>query len=261
MLDVFPVHSEGGIAQDFLFSSMLNPLAKKLLRPQPARMKFMALWLCLAVAFVNRGTAQDDNANYPPPVSRENQVALFNGKDFTGFTFCMKDNADPFKTWSVTNGVIHCTGKPTGYIRTTQSYSNYFLTVEWRFLKVAPKADNTGILVNMQLPDKVWPQCVQVQGKHDRQGDLFLMEGAESKEHKGMDKNTPVAFRGQSRENPVGEWNKAETICIHNKVESFINGYFVNEVTECTLNDGFIGIQSEGGDIEIRSIYFSPLKY
>jgi hypothetical protein len=87
------------------------------------------------------------------------------------------------------------------------------------------------------------------------------MEGAESKEHKGMDKNTPVAFRGQSRENPVGEWNKAETICIHNKVESFINGYSVNEVTECTLNDGFIGIQSEGGDIEIRSIYFSPLKY
>ena len=224
-------------------------------------MKFIVLGLCLTVAFVNRGLAQDDAQNYPPPSSRDTEVALFNGKDFTGFTFCMKDDADPLQTWSVTNGVIHCTGKPIGYLRTTQCYSNYFLTVEWRFIKIAPKEDNTGVLVHMQLPDKVWPQCIQVQGKHDRQGDLFLMEGAESKEHKGMNKNTPVPMRGASMEKPVGEWNTAETVCIHNKVESFINGKFMNEVTECTLDGGFIGIQSEGGDIEIRSIYYAPLKY
>jgi hypothetical protein len=205
--------------------------------------------------------AQDGDAVYPLPQSRAMSVALFNGKDFSGWTFCMKDNADPLKTWSVTNGVIHCTGKPIGYLRTTQSYSNYFLTVEWRFVKIAPKADNTGVLVHIQPPDQVWPRCIQVQGKHDRQGDLFCMEGAEAKEHKGMDKNTPVPMRGASQENPVGEWNKAETICIRNQVESFINGQFVNEISECTATNGFIGIQSEGGDIEIRAIYFSPLKY
>jgi hypothetical protein len=224
-------------------------------------MKFLALCVCVVAAWVNRGAAQDDVSQSPPRPSRENQVALFNGRDFSGFTFCMKDGADPLQTWSVSNGVIHCTGKPIGYLRTTQSYSNYFLTVEWRFLKIAPKADNTGILVHMQVPDQVWPRCIQVQGKHDRQGDLFLMEGAESKEHQGMDKNTPIPLRGSSREKPVGEWNLAETICIHNKVESFINGYFVNETMECTLDDGFIGIQSEGGDIEIRTISFCPLKY
>jgi hypothetical protein len=224
-------------------------------------MKFIALWFCMAAAGVSRGMAQEDVPSYPPPSSREIQVALFNGRDLSGFTFCMKNGADPLQTWSVTNGVIHCTGKPAGYLRTTQSYSNYFLTVEWRFRKIAPQADNTGILVHMQLPDKVWPQCVQVQGKHDRLGDLFLMAGAESKEHQGLDKNTPIPFRGASREKPVGEWNTCETICIHNKVESFINGYFVNETTECTLNGGFIGIQSEGGDIEIRTISYCPLKY
>jgi hypothetical protein len=173
----------------------------------------------------------------------------------------MKDNADPLKTWSVTNGVIHCTGKPVGYLRTTQVYSNYFLTVSWRFVKVAPKADNTGILVHIQPPDKVWPQCVQVQGKHTRLGDLFVMAGAECKEHRGLDANTPVAFKDDSAENPVGEWNKAETICIHGRVESFINGKFMNEISECTINSGYIGIQSEGGDIEIRSIDYCPLKY
>ena len=188
-------------------------------------------------------------------------MALFNGHDLSGFTFCQHDQADPHATWWVTNGVIHCTGKPTGYLRTTQTYSNYFLTVEWRFVKVAPKADNTGILVHIQSPDKVWPQCIQVQGKSGRQGDIFLMEGAEAKEHLGKDKNTPVPLRGDSAEHKVGEWNKAETICIHGKVESFINGRFLNEVTECTLNSGYIGIQSEGGEIEIRSIIYSPLKY
>ena len=205
--------------------------------------------------------AQDAAPVYPPPHSREMSVALFNHKDFSGWTFCMKDQADPQSTWSVTNGVIHCTGKPTGYLRTTGVYSNYFLTVEWRFVKIAPKADNTGILVHIQPGDKVWPQCIQVQGKHTRQGDLFLMEGAEAKEHRGLDKNTPVPLRGDSVENPVGEWNKAETICLHHQGVSFINGKFVNEVTECTINDGFIGIQSEGGDIEIRSIDYCPLKY
>jgi hypothetical protein len=224
-------------------------------------MKCIVLWLCLVAAAASRGAAQEDAPEYPLPATRENEVALFNGRDFSGFNFCMQGTADPRETWSVTNGVIHCTGTPAGYLRTTQTYSNYFLTVEWRFVKITPQADNTGILVHLQLPDQVWPRCVQVQGKHDRLGDLLLMEGAESKEHKGMDKNTPVPFRGPSRENPVGEWNKMETICIRNQVESFINGYFVNEISECTLNNGFIGIQSEGGDIEIRSIYFSPLKY
>ena len=221
-------------------------------------MKLIAVFFLLLATVV---LAQENDPAYPPKTEREMSVALFNQKDFSGWTFCMKDNADPLKTWSVTNGVIHCTGKPIGYLRTTQVYSNYFLTVSWRFVKVAPKADNTGILVHIQSPDKVWPQCVQVQGKHDRLGDLFLMEGAEAREHKGMDKNTPVPMRGPSAENSVGEWNKAETICMHHHVESFINGKFVNEVTECTLDDGFIGIQSEGGDIEIRSIDYAPLKY
>ncbi len=217
----------------------------------------------LAARFV--GTAQDSTPDYPPPHAHELSVPLFNGKDFSGFTFCMKDAADPLATWSVTNGIIHCTGTPTGYLRTTQTYSNYFLTVEWRFVKIAPKADNTGILVHLQSPDKVWPQCVQVQGKHTRQGDIFLMGGAEAKEHKGKEANTPILFRNeliaQPVEKPVGEWNKFETICLHGKVESFINGKFMNEVTECTLDAGHIGIQSEGAELEIRAIIFSPLKY
>jgi hypothetical protein len=187
-------------------------------------------------------------------------VELFNGKDFSGWTFCMQDNADPAKTWSVTNSVIHCTGTPIGYIRTTQAYSNYVLSVEWRFVKVAPQADNSGVFVHIQLPDKVWPMCVQNQGKSGRQGDLFVMAGAECKEHKGMDASTPVSMRGPSAEKPVGEWNTNVTVCAGNDVKAFINGKFMNEITECTISSGFIGIQSEGGEIEIRRMSLKPLK-
>src|SRR5438132_316520 len=100
-----------------------------------------------------------------------NRTDLFNGADLDNFTFCMKNDADPAKTWSVANGVIHCNGSAVGYLRTKEKFTNYTLTVEWRFTKVEPKKDNTGVLVNMQGPDKVWPQCVQNQGKSGRQGD------------------------------------------------------------------------------------------
>jgi hypothetical protein len=215
---------------------------------------FATLWLA---GVVSAQTA-------PAALSPANHTELFNGKDFTGWTFYMKNNADPLATWSVTNGVIHCTGAPIGYIRSTQTYANYVLTVEWRFLKVTPKANNTGVLVHMQLPDQVWPRCVQVQGKHLRQGDLFLMMGAESKEHKGMNPNTPIPLRGEPNEHPVGEWDTVKTICQTSAdgtgtITAYVNGRLMNETTECTVTNGFIGIQSEGGDIEIRKLCLDPL--
>jgi hypothetical protein len=211
--------------------------------------------LFLAFSFAEIATAQN-------VIMPTNRIELFNGTNFDGCTFCMKDNADPLATWSVNNGVIHCTGKPTGYLRTKQSFSNYVVTVEWRYRQVAPKADNTGVLVHIQSPDKVWPQCIQNQGKSGRQGDLFVMAGAECKEHLalGKDANTPVPLHGRANENPVGEWDTNVTVCAGNEVKAIINGKPLNEITECTVSSGFIGIQSEGGDIEIRKITLAPLK-
>ena len=212
--------------------------------------------LCFALVSTNSAIAQDSKSAITPT----NHIGLFNGKDFTGWTFCMRTNGDSSQTWIVTNGVIHCSGKPNGYLRTIQDYRDYQLTVEWRFVRIAPKADNSGVLVHMQLPDKVWPMCIQNQGKSGRQGDLFVMAGAECKEHKGMDANTPVPMHGPSVEKTVGEWNTNVTVCAGNGVKACINGKFMNEITECTISSGFIGIQSEGGDIEIRKVFLEPLK-
>jgi hypothetical protein len=212
--------------------------------------------LCFALVSANSAIAQDSK----PAITPTKHIELFNGKDFSGWTFCMRSNANPALAWTVTNGVIHCTGKPSGYLRTVQSYSNCVLTVEWRFVKVAPKADNTGILVHMQLPDKVWPPCIQNQGKYNNQGDLLYMSGAESKEHRGMAEPAPVPKQGPSNEKPVGEWNTVLTVCSTNDVKAYVNGKFMNEGTECTLSSGFIGFQSEGGEFEIRKVFLEPLK-
>lgn len=194
------------------------------------------------------------------PIAPSSRVDLFNGKDFSGWTFFMRDNAEPTNTWSVGDGLIKCTGKPTGYIRTEKDYRDYKLTAEWRFVKIGPKADNGGILVHMQLPDKLWPPCIQCQGKHDAVGDLFLMGGAESKEHRGIDSNTPLVKHGESAEKPVGEWNTCEVICSGNSVKVYVNGRPMNETTECTISSGKIGFQSEGAPFEVRKVFIEPLK-
>ena len=198
---------------------------------------------------------------FEPPLTTTNRLELFNGKDFAGFVFISRSSTNaPTESWIVTNGVIHCSGKSVGYFRTEKSFRDFQLTVEWRFVKMAPKLDNTGVLVHMQLPDQVWPMCIQNQGKSGRQGDLFVMSGAECKEHKGQDANTPVPLRGEANEKPIGEWNTNVTVCAGSEVKAIINGKVLNEITGCTVSSGFIGIQSEGAEFEIRKMTLEPLK-
>jgi hypothetical protein len=216
---------------------------------------YLAPCACLLVCRLSSPAQTQQTAVRPA-----GRVELFNGRDLSGWTFTSRSNTPASATWSVTNGVIHCTGQPFGYARTTNVYRDYRLTVEWRFVKIAPGADNSGVLVHLQSPDKVWPRCIQCQGKHDHQGDLFLMSGAESKEHRGMDPNKAVPMNGPSNEKPVGEWNTCEMVCSGATVKAYINGKFLNEATECTISAGTIGIQSEGGEMEIRKMYIDPLK-
>lgn len=217
------------------------------------RMKTAAVSFFFALVVIETAVAQEI-------IVPTKSLDLFNGTNFDGWTFCMRDKPNPGQTWSVTNAVIQCTGTPSGYLRTTQAYSNYVVTVVWRFVKVTPKADNTGVLVHIQSPDKVWPRCIQNQGKSGRQGDLFVMAGAECKEHRGMNPNTPVALRGAPNEHPIGEWNTNVTVCAGNTVKALINGKLLNEINECTVSSGFVGIQSEGAEIVIRRIFLEPLK-
>src|SRR5690349_13606756 len=65
---------------------------------------------------------------------------LFNGKDLAGwkaFGRATKDGPttpiDPGQTWTVADGILKCTGKPTGYLVTEKEYANYILRLKWRY--------------------------------------------------------------------------------------------------------------------------------
>lgn len=193
------------------------------------------------------------------PIVPSGRIDLFNGKDLTGWNVTLRNNAEPTKTFSVANGVIHCTGQPFGYARTEKSFRDYKLTVQWRFVKVAPKADNSGIFVNIQLPDKVWPPCVECQGQHGRQGDLRMNGGATAKGHETR-QTVNADAQGTPNEKPVGEWNTFVVECSGDSVKLWTNGEFRNEISGCSVASGPIGIQSEGGEIEIRKIFVEPLR-
>src|SRR5215472_14704058 len=52
---------------------------------------------------------------------------LFNGKDLTGW---VNVNTAP-DTWSVEKGMLVCSGKPIGVMRSERQYENFVLHVEW----------------------------------------------------------------------------------------------------------------------------------
>jgi hypothetical protein len=188
-------------------------------------------------------------------------VELFNGKNFDGWTFFMKNNADPMETWSVGGGVMRCSGNPFGYARTTATYHDYQLTCVWRFAKLDPnpKVNNSGILIHIVPPDVVFPECVQAQGLYQHQGDLILEDGAGADGYPVGKKNVTIPQMGPQNENPAGEWNTNEIVCQGSNVKLFVNGKAMNQITGGNLSSGYIGIQSEGGDIEIRHLTLEPL--
>ena len=138
------------------------------------------------------------------------------------------------------------------YLRTAQAYANYKVTVEWRFVK----AGNTGVLVHMTGPEKVWPKCVECQGMHGKQGDMYFWSGAQCHE---LTKGPKVPRQGADAEKPPGEWNLYQVVCAGNTVTILVNGQEMNKATQCDPASGYIGLQCEGAELEVRHVTLEPL--
>jgi len=65
---------------------------------------------------------------------------LFNGKDLSGWV----DVNTSAKTWRVENGLLICTGKPIGVMRSDRQYENFILEIEWKHMTAG---GNSGIFV------------------------------------------------------------------------------------------------------------------
>ena len=198
-------------------------------------------------------------------------VALFNGKDLTGWTADVpKADKDPAiaPSFVVRDGLLVSQGKPEGHLVTNESYSNYTLTVEYRFPK---KGGNCGVLVHASKPRMLYgmfPQSIEVQMLSGNAGDFWCI--GENIEVPDMEKRRPhkegQKFGGgpddarniknltDNSEKPLGEWNTMTVQCKGAEIIVHVNGELVNHGTNCTAKAGKIAIQAEGTEVEIRKV-------
>lgn len=184
-------------------------------------------------------------------------INLFNETDLEGWSGYLEDatlnEADEF---TVKDGVIRLSGK-FGYIHTDQAYSNYTLTLEWRWPE---EATNSGVFLHTQPEYKIWPENFEYQLCTGKAGDIYCASGSDCAEYTADRTLQVIPKRNPSNEKPVGEWNKAEITCDGNTITAIVNGELQNTVTGTSNTEGYIGLQSEGGAVEFRNIVLTPLK-
>jgi hypothetical protein len=186
---------------------------------------------------------------------------LFDGHDLSGWTYHLDDpKAKMEQVWSVKDGVLHCTGKPVGYLITMKNdFANYVLTLEWRWPE---KGGNNGVLVHVTKPGAlgVWPKCFEVQLQSGEAGDFWVIGTTleienpagrvEDRRHKNLTDGS---------EKPLGEWNSMEITCKGDEITVKVNGEVVNHATKLSQAKGAIALQSEGTPIEYRNIKLRKL--
>jgi hypothetical protein len=200
------------------------------------------------------------------PAAAGDEMKLFNGKDLSGWTYFLDKtgpNADGSMTmedvWKVESGKLWCSGVPNGYIRTTADYKDFVLALEWRWVE---KPGNSGVLLRVTGPDKIWPKTIEAQLMSGHAGDFWLMDGAildtdpSHTDPKAANHRTKM----KAAERPAGEWNLYEITMDGSRVLLRVNGQVVNEGTGADESAGKIALQSEGAPIEFRNIRLTSIK-
>lgn len=195
----------------------------------------------------------------------EKKIELFNGQDLDNWTIYVdSEDVEPKDLFYVEDGLMNTLGDPFGYIRTKESYSNYKLHLEWRWVN---EASNSGVLLQVQGKDMIFPHCVEAQLWDGRAGDFVLMGKGAAITVKDStytvlseDKRYLVISKfEESSEKPAGEWNSYDITSLDGIIELSVNGILQNLVTGSTLTEGNIALQSEGAPMQFRNIYLQPL--
>ena len=203
-------------------------------------------------------------------------ISLFNGKNLDGWYADVpsadgKTDAPP--SFIVRDGNLVSLGTPLGPLVTEKEFSDYKLTVEYRF---PGKPGNCGVLVHASKPRalyKMFPQSIEVQMMHKSAGDFWCIQ--ENIEVPDMEKRRPrkegQKFGGDQpdarqilnltddSEKPLGEWNTMTIEARGNEIIVHVNGDLVNHGTNATATKGKIALQAEGAEVEFRKVELTPL--
>ncbi|MFM8337993.1 MAG: DUF1080 domain-containing protein [Opitutaceae bacterium] len=228
-------------------------------------MKPLLLTLTLVAAATCAGAA--DN----PKPDADGFVPMFNGRDLNGW---INANCAP-ETWSVRDGVIHCTGEPIGGLRTVRQYENFIVELEWRHLK---RSGNSGFFVwgtPINAPGVPFLRGIEVQildhgyaedferrnGKKSdwftTHGDVFAIHGASMK-YVGKT-NGKRSFPTEDRSRPSPEWNHYRIVANNGSLRLHVNGKEVSGGDDANYRKGYLALESEGSPVEFRNIRIKEL--
>jgi hypothetical protein len=186
----------------------------------------------------------------------EGFVDLFNGRDLSGW---VNVNTAP-STWTVQEGMIVCSGKPIGELRTVRMYQNFVLELEWRHLR---PGGNSGVFVwadDITARGQPFHRGVEVQvldgqsgDGYTTHGDVFPIHGAiltPENEGKWKGRAYPTEFRSK----PSPEWNHYRIECQDGAIALAVNGQVVTRGRDASPRKGYICLESEGGLVHFRNL-------
>lgn len=189
----------------------------------------------------------------------------------------------PAETFTWKDGVLVCTGKPTGVLRTVNPLTHFELVVEWRHLKAG---GNSGIFVwttpeSIQrladagkpgLPHGIEVQVLdhgyteQYEKAYKKPADWFTTNGDVFPV--GAVRMTPFApvapdgkrsFPRMNRSKGVNEWNHYYVRAINGEVRLWVNGEEVSGGTKIQPSTGYLSLESEGAPVEFRNLRLREL--
>jgi hypothetical protein len=227
----------------------------------------VSAFILAGLAYATASTAAEQPLNTPP----KGFIALFNGKDLTGWKGLLKSPYDnPSKRaklspdereqlqaeanenmrehWKVEDGVIVFDGKGRS-LCTAKDYDDFEMLVDWKILKDG----DSGIYLRGAPQVQIWDTDRPNAGVGS--GGLYNNQKNPSKPTKKADK-------------PVGQWNTFRIIMIGEKVTVMLNGELVvdNVIMENYWDrsipiypTGQIELQNHGNNLYFRNIYIREI--
>jgi len=183
-----------------------------------------------------------------------NAVRLLGGENLDGWTMPFEKMREA-GTFSVKDGVLDDAGKPVGYIRTTDDFTNYTLHLQ---LKHVQKG-NSGVLVRMVGKDKVWPKSIEAQGQSGAMGDIWNIDKFPMKTAEDRTRGRHTRKMHESNERPIGEWNDYCITLDGGRLVIKVNNLVQNTATDCEEVPGKICLQAEGSHKQFRNIVLVPI--
>jgi len=187
-------------------------------------------------------------------------IPMFDGTTLSGWT----NVNGAASTWTARDGMIVCSGFPTGVLRSPEMHENFVLELEFRHLKAG---GNAGLFVwsdPLTAVGQPFTRSVEVQVMDGNEGegytsdgDIFPIHGATMKPANG--RGGERAFPTEKRMNPSPEWNHYRVECVDGAVTLAVNGKVVTRGSACSPRKGFICLESEGSEVHFRNLRIKPL--